>query len=297
MGKIRCPLRRGPLESSRPSAATLHIASQIAPVSSRTERLWAPVMPRASKPPKSSDTAPAALVTQATKTRPEKAVRISEPAQAATWAPSWATSNTPASVKSRPSTKKKGTSPPRTRVREASEESEYEYVYSDVEASRVPADAPDDMRAGFPGEKSVSLAVTLQGKELGIPSEPGSADSTYVAPSWTFGAAALRPSHDERAAAAGGAESPYEYYSYDEEYNEETPGRAAFRHPPGHTPSTAQRSPGKGARRVYDSAANSSTGAAVAKPSFWNQVMDPRPPASPSIVGLLPFLPLSPPRP
>lgn len=239
-------------------------------------------MPRASKPPTSSNAAPAALATPATKPRPEKAVRISEPAQAATWAPSWATSNTPASVRS-PSTKKNGTSPSKTRIREASEESEYEYVYSDV-----PADAPlDNMRAGFPGEKSVGVAVTPQGKELESPSEPGSTDSTYVAPSWTFGAAALRPSHDEGAtqlrakAAAGGAESPYEYYSYDEEYNEETSGRAAFPQPPGHTPSTAQRSPGKGRKRldnahgVYDSAANSSTGAAVAKPSFWSQVTSP----------------------
>ena len=265
-----------------PARNSLH--PRLSPRTASRERAWAPVMdmPRASKPPTSSNAAPAALATPATKPRPEKAVRISEPAQAATWAPSWATSNTPASVRS-PSTKKNGTSPSKTRIREASEESEYEYVYSDV-----PADAPlDNMRAGFPGEKSVGVAVTPQGKELESPSEPGSTDSTYVAPSWTFGAAALRPSHDEGAtqlrakAAAGGAESPYEYYSYDEEYNEETSGRAAFPQPPGHTPSTAQRSPGKGRKRldnahgVYDSAANSSTGAAVAKPSFWSQVTSP----------------------
>ena len=256
-------------------------------------------MPRASKPPTISDAAPA-LATPATKPRPKKAVRISEPAQAATWAPSWATSNTSASVRS-PSTKKNEMSPSKTRVREASEESEYEYVYSDVDASRVPADAPLDKWAGFPGQKSVGVAVTPQGKELKSPSEPGSTDSTYVAPSWTFGAAALRPSHDEGAtqlrakAAAGGGESSYEYYSYDEEYNEETSGRVAFPRPPGHTPSTAQRSPAKGRKRldnaqgVYDSAANSSTGAAVAKPSFWSQVTSPRLPVPPSTAGLHPL--------
>ena len=53
----------------------------------------------------------------------------------------------------------KGASPSKTRVREASEESEYEYVYSDVEVSRVPADAPDDMQAGFPGEASVGKTL------------------------------------------------------------------------------------------------------------------------------------------
>ena len=252
-------------------------------------------MPRASKPPTISDAAPA-LATPATKPRPKKAVRISEPAQAATWAPSWATSNTSASVRS-PSTKKNEMSPSKTRVREASEESEYEYVYSDVDASRVPADAPLDKWAGFPGQKSVGVAVTPQGKELKSPSEPGSTDSTYVAPSWTFGAAALRPSHDEGAtqlrakAAAGGGESSYEYYSYDEEYNEETSGRVAFPRPPGHTPSTAGRSPKErsrldNAREVYD---NSSIGTEVAKPSFWSQVTAPPPPASPCTADVVPL--------
>ena len=107
------------------------------------------MMPRGPKPPKSSGVAPAALAAPATIT------------QAPTWAPSWATSNTPTNVKS-PSTTKKGTSSPKTRVREASEESEYEYVYSDVEVPRVPADAPLDMPAGFPGEKPVRV-VTPQG--------------------------------------------------------------------------------------------------------------------------------------
>ena len=236
---------------------------------------------------------PGALATPGTKTRPEKAVRISEPAQEATWAPSWARSNTPGSGKSS-STKKKGASPSKTRVREASEESEYEYVYSDVEVSRVPADAPDDMQAGFPGEASVGVAVTPQGKELESPSEPGSADSTYVAPSWTFGAAALRPNHDEGATplrARDGAESPYEYYSYDEGEDEEASGRAAFPRPPGHTPSTAGRSPKErsrldNAREVYD---NSSIGTEVAKPSFWSQVTAPPPPASPCTADLVPL--------
>ena len=227
--------------------------------------------PRGSKPPKSSGVAPAAPATMT---------------QAPTWAPSWATSNTPANAKS-PSTTKKGTSSPKTRIREASEESEYEYVYSDVEAPRVPADAPLDMPAGFPGEKSARVAGTSQAKadaaaQAERPSKSGSADSTYVAPSWAFGAAALQPSHHEgvaKAAAAAGADSQYEYYSYDEEDNEETPGRAAFPLPPGHSPSTGPRSPGRARldnREWYDSAASSSTGAALAKPSFWNQVTTPR---------------------
>ena len=282
---MKMKIEKCPLEYT-PQAATLH-----RPITADRARRGRAVMPR------NSDAAGAALATPGTKPRSEKAVRISEPAQEATWAPSWATSNTPASGKSS-STKKKGASPSKTRVREASEESEYEYVYSDVEVSRVPADAPDDMRADFPGETAVGVAVTPQGKELESPSEPGSADSTYVAPSWTFGAAALRPNHDEGATplrARDGAESPYEYYSYDEEYNEETSGRAAFPQPPGHTPSTAQRSPAKGRKRldnahgVYDSAANSSTGAAVAKPSFWSQVTSPRLPAPPSTAGLHPL--------
>ena len=227
-----------------------------------------------SKPPKSSGVAPAALAAPATMT------------QAPTWAPSWATSNTPANAKS-PSTTKKGTSSPKTRIREASEESEYEYVYSDVEAPRVPADAPPDMPAGFPGEKSARVAGTSQAKadaaaQAERPSKSGSADSTYVAPSWAFGAAALQPSHHEgvaKAAAAAGAESQYEYYSYDEEENEETPGRAAFPLPPGHSPSTGPRSPGRARldnREWYDRAASSSTEAPLAKPSFWNQVTTPR---------------------
>jgi hypothetical protein len=270
----------------RPLVRTPFVAEQRAPMR---------MMPRGPKPPKSSGVAPAALAAPATIT------------QAPTWAPSWATSNTPTNVKS-PSTTKKGTSSPKTRVREASEESEYEYVYSDVEAPRVPADAPLDMPAGFPGEKPVRV-VTPQGKADSAaqgkadaagqgerPSKSGSADSTYVAPSWAFGAAALQPSHHEgvaKAAAAAGAESQYEYYSYDEEDNDETPGRAAFPLPPGHTPSTGPRSPGRArldnARELYDSAASSSTGAALAKPSFWNQVATPRPPASPSTAGLLPL--------
>ena len=273
LSKNVCPSARSHPETSRNSAHR-------APL----DRAWRGMKPRGSKPPKSSGVAPAAPATMT---------------QAPTWAPSWATSNTPANAKS-PSTTKKGTSSPKTRIREASEESEYEYVYSDVEAPRVPADAPPDMPAGFPGEKSARVAGTSQAKadaaaQAERPSKSGSADSTYVAPSWAFGAAALQPSHHEgvaKAAAAAGAESQYEYYSYDEEENEETPGRAAFPLPPGHSPSTGPRSPGRARldnREWYDRAASSSTEAALAKPSFWNQVTTPRPPASPSTAGFLPL--------
>ena len=143
------------------------------------------------------------------------------------------------------------------------------------------ADAPDNMQASFP--TSLGVAVTPRGKELESPRAPDTTDSTYVAPSWTPGAAALRPTHHAHYGAtpvpAKSTESEYEYYSDDEEEDKKTQaaGRATFPDPPAHgihrhrTPSTAQRNQTKGRRWDPDSTRR--------KPNplvdFWNQVTAP----------------------
>ena len=234
-----------------------------------------------------------APVSPASKTRPKEPA---EPAQPR--------------VKSPP--KKNGTSPAAARTQAASEESdEYEYVYSEDLSDIVPADAPDNMLAGFPGinRVAVGVAVTPQGKQLKSPRAPGTDDSTYVAPSWTPGAAALRPTHREgvmslpaKAEAAGGEESPYEYYTDDDgETRTRSPRRDVFPSPPTHgalrhtvgSPSTARRSQAKAHTATRDKhraglagdPARSSSSVATLHPwiAFWNQVPPHSPPFSSSV--------------